>query len=189
MAIETRTRISNEAYGRLALLERDRQWELWDGRPRQRPGGTAAANSLCMELSYLVFSQLDRAVHHIRTNSGRLRHARATYLIPDVFVFPRAFITPRLRRDDVLEVYDQHVPFVAQVWSSIAGNSYVKAKLAIYKERGDLEIWLIHPHERMLTSWVWQPDGSYEETVYREGVVRPVALPGVEIDLATLFAR
>jgi len=33
-----------------------------------------------------------------------------------------------------------------------------------------------------------RPDGSYEEMVYREGIVHPVALSGVAIDLAALFA-
>lgn len=37
MAIETR--ISNAAYERLALDDSDRKWELWDGYPREKPGG------------------------------------------------------------------------------------------------------------------------------------------------------
>jgi Uma2 family endonuclease len=60
--------------------------------------------------------------------------------------------------------------------------------LPIYQQRGDREIWLIHPDERTLTAWRRPPDGSYEETVYREGSVSPVALPGVTIHLAALFA-
>jgi hypothetical protein len=40
----------------------------------------------------------------------------------------------------------------------------------------------------MLTRWVRQSDGSYEELVHREGIVRPAALPGVAIDLEALFA-
>lgn len=132
-------------------------------------------------------SQLDWSVHHVRSNAGRLRLLDATYVVPDVFVFPLSFVTPRLRRDDVLEVYDQPVPLVAEIWSGLSGDAYVEAKLAVYKQRGDLEIWLIHPHERTLVAWRRQPDGSYEETVYREGIVRPIALPGVAIDLAALF--
>jgi hypothetical protein len=38
-----------------------------------------------------------------------------------------------------------------------------------------------------LTSWIRQSDGSYDETVYLEGIVRPAALPGAVIDLAVLF--
>jgi hypothetical protein len=45
----------------------------------------------------------------------------------------------------------------------------------------------VHPYERTLTSWRRQPDGSYAETVHREGIVKPGALPGVAIDLEMLF--
>jgi hypothetical protein len=40
MAIETR--ISNEAYERLALAEPDVKWELWDGVRREKPAMTDA---------------------------------------------------------------------------------------------------------------------------------------------------
>ena len=33
-----------------------------------------------------------------------------------------------------------------------------------------------------------QPDGSYEKSIFTSGIVRPVALPGVEIDLEALFS-
>jgi len=32
-----------------------------------------------------------------------------------------------------------------------------------------------------------RPGGSYSETLYREGIIEPVALPGVRIELAALF--
>lgn len=38
MAIESR--ISNEAYERLALDEPGRKWELWDGHPREKPAAS-----------------------------------------------------------------------------------------------------------------------------------------------------
>lgn len=187
MAIETQTRISNEAYERLALSDTDRKWELWDGVLREKPGGTAAANSLCAELVFGLLSQLDWAVYQGRTNAGRLRRPPATYVVPDVFVFPVRYVTPRLRGDDVLEVYEQPVPLVAQMWSAIAGDAYVQANLAIFKERGDHEIWFLHPYERWLIRWVRELDGSYLETELREGLIRPVGLPGVAIDLDALF--
>ena len=187
MAIQTQTRISNEAYERLALSDDDRKWELWDGIPREKPGGSAAANSLCSELVFGLLSQLDWAVYQGRTNAGRLRRPPATYVVPDVFVFPVTYVTPRLRRDDVLEVYEQPVPLVAQMWSAIAGDGYVQSNLALFKKRGDLEIWFLHPYERWLRRWVWQSDGSYLETEQRQGLIRPAALPDVFINLDVLF--
>ena len=118
---------------------------------------------------------------------GRVRRPGATYFIPDVFVVPTAYVTPLLDQQDVLEVYDQPLPLVVEVWSRSTGDYDVEEKLAVYQQRGDLEIWRIHPYERTLTIWRRLPDGRYEETLHREGIVRPTALPGVEIDLAALF--
>jgi Uma2 family endonuclease len=185
MAIETR--ISGEAYERLALAEPDRKWELRDGVLREKPGMTAAHNRLEMELGFMLMSQLDRPDYHVRVDSGRVRRPGATYFIPDVFVVPTGYVTPLLDQQDLLEVYDQPLPLVVEVWSRSTGDYDVEEKLAGYRQRGDLEIWGIHPYERMLTAWCRRPDGSYEETIYRKGIVRPTALPGVEIDLAALF--
>ena len=185
MAIETR--ISNEAYERLALTEPDRKWELRDGRLREKPGMTAAHNEVEVRLGYALMSQLDRATYRVRVDAGRVHRPGATYFIPDVFVVPTAMVTPLLPRDDTLEVYDQPLPLVVEVWSRSAGEYDVEEKLAVYQQRGDLEIWRIHPYERTLTAWRRLSDGSYEETVDLEGIIRAVALPEVPIDMAALF--
>jgi Uma2 family endonuclease len=183
----TETRISNEAYERLALSDDDRKWELWNGYPREKPGGTYTQNSVAAEISFRVYSQLDCAAYCMRSNAGRLFLAPATYVVPDVFAFLRSYVTERLRGDDVLEVYERPVPLVVETWSQTYGDAYVVATLATYRERGDAEIWLVHPYDRTLTAWRRRPDGGYEETVFAEGIVHPIALPGVAIDLAALF--
>ena len=76
--------------------------------------------------------------------------------------FQRALVTPLLDQHDVLEVYDQPLPLVVEVWSRSTGDYDVEEKLAVYQQRGDLEIWRIHPYERTLTAWRRLPDGSYE---------------------------
>jgi Uma2 family endonuclease len=185
MAIETR--ISGETYERLALAEPDRKWELRDGHLREKPGMTAAHNSLEMQLGFMLMSQLDWSVFQVRVDAGRVRRPEATYFIPDIFVVPTALVAPLLKLQDVLEVYDQPLPLVVEVWSRSTGEYDVEEKLAVYKQRGDLEIWRIHPYERTLTAWRRLPDGSYDETIHHEGVVSPTALPGIEIDLTVLF--
>jgi Uma2 family endonuclease len=87
-----------------------------------------------------------------------------------------------------LEVYAEPLPLVVEVWSPSTGDYDVDGKLPEYQQRGDLEIWRIHPYERTLTRWVRRPDGSYSESVQRGGTVAPAALPGVTIDLDALFA-
>ncbi len=185
MAIETR--ITNETYERLALAEPDRKWELRDGYLREKPGMTAAHNVIAFYLGHMLASQLDRSLYQVRVEAGRVRRPGATYFIPDVFVVPNAAVTPLLAQRDMLEVYDQPLPLVVEVWSRSTGDYDVESKLAVYQQRGDDEMWLIHPYERTLTAWRRQPDGRYDEMVYREGVVRVTALPGVEADLAALF--
>lgn len=186
MAIETETRISNEAYERLALSDGDRKWELWDGVLREKPGMSAAHNEVAFEVAHMLRTQLDRKAYRVRVDSAKARRPEATYFIPDVMVVPVGFVTPLIDRRG-LEVYDQPLPLVIEVWSPTTGDYDIAEKLVVYQQRGDEEIWYLHPHERTLTVWRRQPDGSYEESHYREGIVRPIALPGVEIDLAVLF--
>src|SRR5918995_5032870 len=120
MAIETR--ISGEAYERQALAEPDRKWELRDGVLREKPGMTAAHNWLEVELGFLLMSQLDRSIYHVRIDSGRVRRPGATYFIPDVFVVPTDYVIPLLDQQDVLEAYDQPLPLSVEVWSRSTGD-------------------------------------------------------------------
>jgi Uma2 family endonuclease len=87
-----------------------------------------------------------------------------------------------------IESYPEPLPFVSEVWSPSTGGYDQSVKLREYKERGDAEIWLIHPYDRTVTAWRKQPDGSYAEAVYTSGVIQPVALPGVSIEFDALFA-
>lgn len=108
--------------------------------------------------------------------------------IPDLCVSPVA-LTLRLNaeRPHALEVYDEPMPLVGEIWSPSTGDYDVEEKLVEYQRRGDREIWRIHPIDRTLTAWRRQPDGRYTETIYREGTVEPAFLPGVAIDLTALF--
>jgi Uma2 family endonuclease len=185
MAIVTRT--SETAYRHQALADPDRKWELHDGILREKPPMTAAHNWLAERLGYLLLSQLDWTMFQVRTDKGRVRRPGATYFVPDVFVVPTAAVKPLLEQPTVLEVYDQPLPLVVEIWSPSTGDYDVDAKVPVYQQRGDREIWRIHPYERTLIAWQRQSDGSYLETVYREGIVRPASLPGVAIDLSALF--
>jgi len=189
MAIEAQTRMSGETYRRLALDDPDRKWELWNGFPREKPGMTAAHNFLEMKLGYMLMSQLDWSVYEVRVDAGRVHRPHATYFIPDVFVVPTALVTPLLPLQDVLETYQEPLPLVVEVWSRSTGDYDIEENLKVYQQRGDREIWRIHPYERTLTSWRRQTDGPYDEALFREGMIHPVALPGVAIDLAELFER
>jgi Uma2 family endonuclease len=136
-----------------------------------------------------LVKQLDESEYMVDKDGTRLRIPNGSFYIPDITVLPLASIQRMLReRPQRLEVYEEPVPLVVEVWSPSTGEYDVEVKLAAYQQRGDQEIWRIHPYERTLTAWRLQPDGRYTETRFREGVVEPVALPGVHVAHADLFA-
>jgi Uma2 family endonuclease len=77
---------------------------------------------------------------------------------------------------------------VVEVWSRTTAAYDYAVKLQGYRERGDLEIWYIHPYERTLTAWRKQPDGNYTEELYSGGIVSVVSLPGVSIDFEAVLS-
>ena len=91
-------------------------------------------------------------------------------------------------RPVALDAYSAPLPLVIEIWSPSTGTYDVTEKLAAYQQRGDQEIWSVHPYARTLTSWVKQPDGTYNEVVRFSGLVTPSALTGVAIDTGLLFA-
>ncbi len=179
--------VSEQTYLQLAL-EDPNQWELHCGRLRRKPPMTAEHNYVAYEIALQLGRQLDRRQFHVRVGMGHVRRSAETYYIPDVMVIPTELVQPLRGRRDVLEAYASPLPLVVEVWSPSTGDYDVDSKLPEYQRRGDLEIWRIHPFERTLTAWRRQPDASYTETLHTSGTVQPVALPGVTIDLDTLFA-
>ena len=178
--------VSEQTFLELALQDPEGHWELHCGRPRRKPGMTAGHNRVASELHYELRRQLDRTEFGVRSNIGHLRVSTQSYYIPDVFVVPTDLERPLLATRE-LETYTAPLPLVVEVWSASTGDYDVETKLPEYQQRGDLEIWRLHPYDRTLISWQRQPDGSYVARVFTSGSVRPVALPGVVIDLEALF--
>ncbi|MGI8643550.1 MAG: Uma2 family endonuclease [Thermomicrobiales bacterium] len=179
--------ISPTTYERVALRDPDGQWELYHGQLREKPGMSADHNDVMFELPHQVRNQLERDAYRIRSNSARLRVSERNYYIPDVAVIPTATARALQGGPHHLEIYVDPLPLVVEIWSPSTGSYNISEKLAGYQERGDLEIWRIHLYERTLTPWRRQSDGSYTETQYQEGTITPEFLPGVTIDLETLF--
>jgi Uma2 family endonuclease len=101
-------------------------------------------------------------------------------------VIPVAYLEA-LRGSRRLETYDGPMPLVAEVWSPSTANYDVDTKFPEYMQRGDREIWRIHPYEKTLTAWRRQADGSYSESRYEGGVEAVESLPGVAIRIEDLF--
>lgn len=179
--------LSEQTYHRVALKDSEGQWELHRGQLREKPGMSVAHNRLISRLGFVLQQQLDWGTYEIRVNLGRLRRGDETYDIPDLTVVPAAIVKELLETPGALEVYQRPMPLVVEVWSPSTGDYNVDEKMPEYQRRGDAEIWRLHPFERTLIAWRRRPDGSYEEATHREGVIKAVALPGVEVDLKALF--
>jgi Uma2 family endonuclease len=179
-------RITEQEYQELALAEP--RWELWDGEPREKPGMSSTHEDIAFYLGFLLQSQLDREQWRLSVNGAKTRISGSTYFIPDVVVVPAA--SGIQLRDDPrhLASHGEPLPLVIEVWSRTTGSYDFERKLGSYRERGDAEIWYIHPYERTLTVWRMQPDGSYVEARYDGGRIPVASLPGVVIDLDNLLA-
>ena len=184
MAVQQR--MSEAAYEQFVRSGPDGLWELHDGQLVEKPGMTWEHLDIVALLGHLLQGQLDRRTYRVFAES-RVRRPEATIFLPDVMVVPTAYGEPFRGQPGKLAIFSDPLPLIVEVWSVSTGDYDVDARLPVYQQRGDLEIWRIHPYERTITIWQRQPDGSYIETFHREGIVRPMALPDVEIDIAALF--
>ena len=179
-------RISEQAYEQIALAEPDQNWELHEERLRGKPGMTWEHSKILLMLGHLILLQIDQSQFNVLGES-RVRRPPGSIYIPDLMVVPAAYEKQFIGRPGRLTILNDPLPLVVEIWSASTGGYDVNAKIPEYQQRGDLEIWLIHPFERTLTTWRRQPDGLYLKTVFRDGIVEPMAIPGVAIDLAKLF--
>jgi Uma2 family endonuclease len=188
MSITKTEPMSEETYRQFALGDPQGQWELYRGQLREKPGMSVEHGSVMMLLVEWLLNQLDRNEFQVRAHHARLRRSADTYYVPDIAVIPTPVVLALLEQPGILDAYPEPLPLVVEIWSPSTGRYDINEKLPDYQQRGDLEIWYVHPYERSLTAWRRQPDGAYSEAVYHGGIVRPKSLPGVAIDLDTLFA-
>lgn len=180
-------RMTEAEFRRLALEEPDAKWELFDGEPRRKPGMTWEHDDVAMYLAISLGNQLDARVYRVRSQAGHVRRIPGRYFIPDVFVVPMAQAPSSRGQPGVLEEHERPLPLVVEIWSKSTGPYDVRTKLASYRERGDYEIWFVHPYNRTITIWRRQPDGTYDETTVRGGEIEPSAFPNVTVDFDALF--
>jgi Uma2 family endonuclease len=180
--------ISQKTYEQVSLEDLHGNWELVDGNLRQKPKMTTEHNGVIWWLNRQLVRQLDPVGFQLSVNLARLLTPSGSYLIPDIFVLPHASVL-RVRRERPgrLEWFEDPMPLVIEVWSPSTGAYDLHEKLALYQARQDAENWIIHPYERTLRAWRREADGSYTETAHTGGIISPVALPGVSIEMADLF--
>ena len=174
--------ISEADYEQIVWADPDRNWELVEGRLREKPGMSWEHGEILILLGHLLLRQLDRRQFSVLGES-RVRRPPGNIFIPDLFVVPVAYGEEFRNRPGVLAIISQPLPLVVEVWSRSTGDYDVEAKIPIYQQRGDLEIWRIHPYERTLTAWRRQPGRNLCRDRLPEGTVSPSTLPGVTIHI------
>ena len=179
-------RISEEEYRDLALAEP--RLELWNGEPREKPAMSSTHEDMAALLAHMLMSQLDRREFRVSVNGAKARISSGTYFVPDVVVIPTAWVAPFREDPRHLAAHAEPLPLVVEIWSRTTGTYDFERKLQAYRERGDAEIWYIHPYERTLIAWRLLPDGGYDQAFYAGGVVPCLSLPHVTIDLDELLA-
>lgn len=179
--------LSGEQYEHLILSDPNETWELVDGRLREKPTMTIGHEDAALELAVSLRIQLDRREYRVGHNGSRTKRADRSYFVPDVVVFRVADITTAVANPRAVDAHAVPAMLVVEVWSPSTGDYDIEGKLPEYRERGDLEIWRLNPFDHTLTAWRRQPDGAYAESAYRGGTIAPAELPGVTIDLDTLF--
>jgi Uma2 family endonuclease len=179
--------IIEEQYLRLALMNEDAQLEFFEGRIREKPSMSAEHNDAMYILGLQLGQQLDLRRYRVRVNAGRTRRPTRSVFIPDVMVIPIEAERAQRRGPGHLEIYTDPLPFVAEFWSPRTGDYDVETKFPEYQQRGDREIWRLHPYDRGVVAWRRREDGTYEDVAYRGGQVQLAAVPTVTIDLDALF--
>ena len=179
-------RMSEQQYEAFVLSGVDGLWELWHGVLVEKPGMSWKHLDVIAELVHLLRSQLDRTQYAV-FSEGRARRPTETIFLPDIMVLPVAY-GEGLFDDPRLAIFSDPLLLVVEVWSQSTGDYDLAAKVPVYQQRGDADIWFIHPFERTMKRSVRRPDGSYHETIHRGGIVPLAALPHVAIDLDWLLA-
>jgi Uma2 family endonuclease len=179
-------RMTEQEYEEFVLSRVEGLWELHDGVLVEKPGMSRKHLASASLLGVLLQNQLDLDEYRVFFESS-VRRPTATIFLPDVMVVPVAY-GKDIAELPALAIFSQPLPLVVEVWSPLTGDYEVETKIPVYRQRGDLDIWRLHPYEPSLSRWVRQPDGSYAESTYHGGVIELAALPGVTIDLNRLFA-
>lgn len=175
---------TERTYEEIALANPGRRLEMYEGRVREKPQLSIGHNRMEAKLFLQLATQRRNTAFEVRMSQAPVRRSARNYYLPDVYVVPRH---PRGVPLQAFEEFVDPLPYVAEIWSPSTGAYDIEEKLPGYRDRGDREIWRLHPFEPKVTAWRRRRDGTYEEVVFLSGIVELHALPGVFIDLDDLF--
>jgi Uma2 family endonuclease len=171
------------------LEELEGTWELVGGSLREKPSMSFGHNRAARKLLIQLLRQLDDREYMVLPNAGHLSLPGGDSYIPDLAIVPVGLASQFRDNWRQFETYAEPVLLVVEIWSPSTGAYDIDAKIPGYQQRGDAEIWRIHPFDGSVRIWTRGDDGRYADRIETTGTVTLHALPAVRIDLDALFWR
>ena len=145
MVISTTAPVSEAEYREFALGDPQGHWELHRGQLREKPGMSAAHDNVIDRLQRRLYMQLSEHEYRLRSNNARLRVPRRR----TTFQTWRSFQLSSCSRCSKVPTRLMRTATRCR-WLSKSGlpqpaTTTSKGKLPDYQQRGDREIWFIHP--------------------------------------------
>lgn len=177
-----------QALEEIVLAHPGAKVEMFNGEVREKQTMTIPHNLAQVRLVRELVPQLNFDRFDLRIDNVRLARTDSTFFIPDVCIIPSPGNQAIREAIAGLEMVREPCLFGAEIWSPTTGSFDLAQKVPEYMAREDREIWLLHPYDLTVTSWVRQPNGQYLQSIYQGGQVELVSIPGIVVDLAVIFA-
>jgi len=179
-------------YGDYLTWPEDERWELIDGVPyNMTPAPSRRHQDLVVELGAQIrdFLRGKPCKVYVAPFDVRLPDANEadevvlTVVQPDV-----AVICEASKLDD--KGCRGAPDFIIEIVSPSTSPKDQIEKVALYERHGVKEYWIVHPWDNLLTIRLLGADGKYGIPTIRkgEGRVQVATLPGLEVDLDSVFA-
>ena len=187
--MSTSTRLIN--YEDSLTMPENRFEEIVHGEVRIMPPPNPRHVDLIDELLSILLSQIDRREYRVTSSGAGLGVERIplTYRIPDLMVF-RADAYRRDRAETAgSDPYIWTVPeLIVECLSPSNRKGPTQELLADYARIAVPEVWLLDPKPPQFTSYRYDSDALKQWLTTESGVVTPLRLPNVAVDLSGLGA-
>ena len=187
--MSTSTKLIN--YEDSLTMPENRFEEIVHGESRIMPPPNPKHVDLIDELLSILLSQIDRREYRVTSSGAGLGVERTplTYRIPDLMVF-RADAYRRDRAETAgSDPYIWTVPeLIVECLSPANRKGSIQELLADYARIAAPEVWLLDPQPPQFASYRYESGALKQRLATESGMVTPILLPNVAVDLAELWA-
>ncbi|MGI8988554.1 MAG: Uma2 family endonuclease [Bryobacteraceae bacterium] len=173
-------------YEESLTMPENRLEEIVDGESHIMPPATMKHWILLNQLREALEDQLPRKTFRISSAEAGLgiqRDPVFTYRIPDLAIFSRASLSA-----NNAEAYVWTTPvLIVECLSPANRRGRIEKLLQDYESIGVPELWLINPHQRVLSVYRLEGGSLKLTDAIKHGSLRPVQLPGVQIEVDELW--